>query len=404
MAARTGCCDTNRTCYGTSPRADFDGDGKEELYILTADTFSGTKTHADRLFDHDPTTGLWHDLFLHAVNKPSRNLNSGRSVAVIDRRGTGRYGFFVSNFARPFRYYELNSSGAIVDLAPSLELNFATGGRGLWVGPLVSDRPDILCVNEQGANLLLRNTGMGSFLEIAGDVRLHDAEENGRGVAAFDADGDGRLDVAWVNWEGPHRMMIRQPDGLFRDRATPAFALPSAARNLVVADFDNDGYEEIFIHNLAEPNRLYRQVNGEWRVMDAGAATLPAGHGTGAAVADIDRDGRLELLLAHGESAEQPLALFAANGPDHNWLRVEPKTRFGAPARNALVRLTAAGRTQVRVIDGGSGYLCQMEPVAHFGLGTTQQVEQVRITWPDGASATLDGPAIRKTHRVPYPR
>lgn len=396
--------DPDRQAIGLAA-GDLDGDGKEELYVLTADTYSGPKSYADRLFDHDPATGLWQDLFAQPANRPTRNLNSGRSVAVVDRRGTGRYGFFVANYGRPFRYYELGPDGSITDLAPPLGLDFTTGGRGLWVGPFVSDRPDVICVNERGGNFVLRNTGLGTFLEIAADVRLHDPDENARGVTVLDADADadGRLDVAWGNWDGPHRLMVRQPDGRFRDRATPAMAMPGQIRNVIAADFDNDGYEELFFHNLGEPNRLFRQVNGEWRLTDPGDAALPDGLGTGAAVADIDGDGRLELLLAHGESAPQPLSLFKANAAQHHWLRVTPKTRFGAPARGAVVKLTAGGRTQVRVIDGGSGYLCQMEPVAHFGLGDVTAVDSVRVTWPDGASATVRDTGVRRTVTMAYP-
>jgi hypothetical protein len=144
-------------------------------------------------------------------------------------------------------------------------------------------------------------------------------------------------------------------------------------------------------------------VNSEWRLTDAGDANLPNGLGTGAAVADIDGDGRLELLLAHGESIPQPLGLFRVAATDHHWLRVAPKTRFRAPARGALVRLTAGGRTQLRVIDGGSGYLCQMEPVAHFGLGNVSHIESVRVIWPDGANTTIRDPGLRRTIEVDYP-
>jgi hypothetical protein len=394
--------DPDRQAIGLAA-GDIDGDGQEELYVLTTDTYSGPKSYADRLFDHDPTTGQWHDLFSRPENRSVRNLNSGRSVAALDRRGIGRYGFVVANYGRPFRYYESGGDGRLTDLAPPLGLNFTTGGRGLWVGPLVSDRSDLLCINERGTNFLLRNTGLGTFLEIAAEVRLHDPDEHGRGVAVFDADDDGRLDVAWGNWDGPHRLMIRQPDGTFRDRATPAMALPSPVRNVIVADFDNDGYEELFFHNLGEANRLFRRVNSEWRLTDAGDANLPNGLGTGAAVADIDGDGRLELLLAHGESIPQPLGLFRVAATDHHWLRVAPKTRFRAPARGALVRLTAGGRTQLRVIDGGSGYLCQMEPVAHFGLGNVSHIESVRVIWPDGANTTIRDPGLRRTIEVDYP-
>lgn len=57
-------------------------------------------------------------------------------------------------------------------------------------------------------------------------------------------------------------------------------------------------------------------------------------------------------------------------GAGNNWLRVIPRTRFGAFARGAKVVLfTRQSGAHLRIIDGGSGYLCEMEPVAHFGLG-----------------------------------
>ena len=383
---------------------DFYGDGREELYALNSDTFSGPKEHADRLFARG-SDGAWEDLFARPVNRPARNLMAGRSVAAIDRRGTGRYGFFVANYRRPFRLYELTAHGVIRDIAPALGINPSAGGRGLWVGPLVSDRSDILCINERGPNLLYRNTGMGTFLEIGSEVNLADSQEHGRGVAVFDADGDGKLDIAYGNWEGPHRLMHRQPNGTFKDRATPALALPGPVRTVIAADFDNDGHEELFFNNMGEANRLFKYDEGEgaWRMRDAGAALEIEGFGTAAAVGDIDNDGRLELLIAHGEQIPQPLSLYRVADATGNWIRIQPLTRHGAPARGALVRLSAGRREQTRVIDGGSGYLCQMEPVAHFGLGRVAEVESVRITWPDGANHTVAAPPCRHTVRVPYP-
>ena len=123
---------------------------------------------------------------------------------------------------------------------------------------------------------------------------------------------------------------------------------------------------------------------------------------TGAAVADIDRDGVLESLIAHGEGQEQPLRLFKArNARGNHWLRVRPLTRFGAPARGAVARLEANGRRFTKSIDGGSGYLCQMEPVAHFGLGPTPTVKRLTITWPDGHSLAIDSPGVDRMLTVP---
>jgi len=388
--------------------ADVDGDGLEELYVLNADTFTGPTRHADRLF-HRSADGRWHDLFADPTNAAARNATSGRSVAAVDRRGSGRYGFFVARSGQPMRFIERTAEGHLADLAPALGMDACTVGRSLWVGPLASDRPDLFCGNERGPNFLYRNTSCGTFLEIASAVHLTDAAEHARGVVGLDADGDGHFDLAIANWDGPNRLMIRQPDGTFHDRATAAMAYPGPVRTLIAADFDNDGYEELFYHCLGEPNRLFRrEVDGtrplEWVMGDVGDAAEPDGYGTGAAVADIDGDGRLELLLAHGERAPQPLSLFKVESGDNHWLRVRPLTRFGAPARGAVVRLRAGGRTLVRVIDGGSGYLCQMEPVAHFGLGAVATVDEVRVTWPDGATATVSGPRVRRTFEVAYPR
>jgi hypothetical protein len=394
--------DPDRQAIGVAA-GDLDGDGREELYVLNTDTYAGPKQFADRLFDPRPDGG-WEDLFSRPGNRRARNLAAGRSVAAIDRRGVGRYGFVVANYGGPLRLYEFGPDDRLTDMAPGLGLDATTGGRGLWVGPLVSARADIFCANEHGPNLLFKNRGDGSFDEAAGEYRLADTDEHGRGVTALDADGDGRLDLAWGNWEGPHRLMVRQVDGTFRDQATPAMALPSAVRNVIAADFDNDGFEELFFNNLGEPNRLFRSVGGVWHLIDPGAAAEPDGLGTGACVADIDGDGVLELLVAHGESTAQPLSLFKWPRTASAWLRVRPMTRFGAPARGAAVRLTAGGRTQLRVIDGGSGYLCQMEPVAHFGLGGVGAVEEVTVTWPDGARHVVAHPAVGTLIDVPYPR
>ncbi len=389
--------------------ADVDGDGREELYVLNTDAFSGPTRHPDRLFDPLPDGG-WADLFAAPANRPVRNFAAGRSVAAVDRRGTGRYAFFVANYGKPLRLYELGADGGLRDLAAAVGLAHTTGGRGVLAAALAGCRTDLFCVNEHGANFLFVNRGDGTFAEAAERHGLADPDEHGRGVAAVDVAGDGRFGLCWGNWDGPHRLAVRRADGTFRDRASPALAFPSAVRTVVVADFDNDGHDEVFFNNIGEPNRLFRvRPAGGGRDPDVtmlapGDALEPDGLGTGAAVADVDGDGVLELLVAHGEGAAEPLSLFKSPAAAGNgWLRVAPLTRFGAPARGAVVRLTAGGRTWAKPVDAGSGYLCQMEPVAHFGLGPAGGADAVTVTWPDGAEWTLHAPAANRTLVVPYP-
>lgn len=75
-------------------------------------------------------------------------------------------------------------------------------------------------------------------------------------------------------------------------------------------------------------------------------------------------------------------------GFNNNWLRVVPRTRFGAFARGAKVVLyTKKSGAHLRIIDGGSGYLCEMEPVAHFGLGESGPGERGTMScgWDSGS-------------------
>jgi hypothetical protein len=375
--------------------ADFDGDGQEELYVAGADGVS------DRLLDPTPD-GRWVNRLAAPAYAVCGNNIIPRAVAAIDRRGTGRYGFLMNGFGF-LQLIEASPVGPPVDLAASVELPMAEVPSGLLVAPVAGDRPDVLCLGP-GSNSLYRNTG--SRFEIIAAFGQADPRESGQVGAAVDTDGDGRLDLCYGNADGPHRLMVRRPDGTFQDRATPVMAMPSAIRALLAADFDNDGFEELLFVNAVEPNRLFQSRAASdslgWFLADPGAAGGGDTYASGAVVADLDRDGRLELVIANDHPPDLALSLFKGPRTGNAWLRVKPLTRFGAPARGAAVRLTAAGRTQVRVIDCGGG-LSQSEPVAHFGLGRDPVVDSVTVTWPDGAAVTLGAPHPLRTLTVRYP-
>jgi hypothetical protein len=383
---------------------DLDGDGAEELYVTSADG-------PDRLFKRHPD-GTWADLLARAGR-----FAGGRAAAAVDRRGVGRYGFAVSG-PGPLRLVEPTPDGRPLDLAPSLDLDRVFGGWGLLAAPLLGHRPDLFVATDDAPGVLLRGREDGTFEEVAEWAGRGDPDDGGRAGAAVDVGGVLGLCVAAA--DGPHRLLVPGRDGR-RDRATPALALASAVRTVVAADLDNDGHDELFFVNHGEPNRLFRvSANGrrqpaggeghrpadagrspEVVMLDPGAAAEADGPGVGAAAGDIDGDGVLELLVTH---AGRPLALYKASPAAGNrWLRVVPLTRFGAPARGAVVRLAAGGRTRVKVIDGGSGCGCQMEPVAHFGLGAERDVGQVTVTWPDGVEVAFAPPGVNRTLAVQYP-
>ena len=391
--------DPSRKAIGVGA-CDMDGDGREELYFLNVDRFGGLGEVSDRLFRREGDG--WVDVFESTNNVSAVNRFSGRSVMCFDRDGDGQFGVFVANYGGPMKLFEADDQWQLIDVAPELGMALTTGGRSLVNLPEVDGRMRLFAGNENGPNFFFTGTNP-EYENIAELKGIDDPYETVRGVAVLDADEDGRLDLVYGNWDGPHRLFL-QRDDRFENAVTDEMTVPSRIRTVIAADFDNDGYEEIFWNNIGEPNRLFKKVDGEWVEADMGAALEPDGLGTGAAIVDIDGDGRLELFVAHGESGEQPLSLFRWGANSNHFLRVNPLTSQGGAARGAIVKLITEERQQLRVIDAGSGYLCQMEPVAHFGLGQFSGSVSIEVRWPDGTLERVDNVEIDQTISVPYPR
>ena len=385
--------DQARSTIGVAA-CDIDNDGFEELYFLNTDTYSGQKQFSDRLLDNNKDI---IDLFQLDKNLRSLNLTAGRSVVCVDRNGDGKYGIYVANYGGPTRFYELKN-GSIVDQAPLLNINRITGGRAVIAGHILSNYMDIFAANERGPNFLYINEN-GTFKDVAESLGVEDTFENGRGTTLTDFLYRGKLDIVSGNWNGEHRIFLNNRNK-FNDIANSEFKIPSRVRTIISADFDNDGFDEIFVNNIGEPNKLFKILSdGELKQIQLGNGLEPLGLGTGAAVADIDNDGILELLVSHGESGLQPLSLFKANiKKSFNFLRILPKTPFNAPARGATVILNTNMRNHAKTIDAGSGYLCQMEPVAHYGLRNGEKVNSVTIKWTDGSSDNFNINQLNKTY------
>ena len=373
---------------------DIDSDGYEEIYFLNTDTYSGEKKYSDRLIDLKNTK--FFDIFEQKKNQIDLNFTAGRSVVCVDRNGNGKYGIYVANYGGPTRFYE-KFKGKIKDRAAEFGLNKITGGRAVVAGHILSNNIDIFAANERGVNFLYKNVD-GVFYDVASGYNVLDPYENGRGTALSDILYRGQLDIVSGNWDGEHRIFIKKENS-FKDIADSNFKRPSKIRTVISADFDNDGYDEIFMNNIGEPNKLFKVLEGgvfKEIKMENGLETV--GLGTGAAVADVDDDGILELLVSHGESGFQPLTLYKADITNFNYLRIKPLNLYGAPARGATVTMKSNKRIHSKTIDAGSGYLCQMEPVAHYGIRKGEKDFKVEIKWTDGSIETFDIDELNKTY------
>lgn len=275
--------------------------------------------------------------------------------------------------------------------------------------------PDIFVANDDKANHLWINQHDGTFKEealirgLAYNVLSHN--QGNMGVALGDVDGNGELDVFVTHLtEEIHTLWLQEPRGLFRDRTAAAgLASPSwrgTGFGTVLADFDHDGALDLAIVNgrvaagpiadgvvlgphwshYAERNQLF--VNdGRGKFQDVSPANASfcgqAMVSRGLAFGDIDGDGAIDLLVT---TIGGPARLFRNVAPKKgHWLMVraiDPK--LNRDAYGARIVVQAGERRWVGGIYPGQSYLCSNDCRAHFGLGSAQTVDSIRILWPDG--------------------
>jgi hypothetical protein len=142
--------------------------------------------------------------------------------------------------------------------------------------------------------------------------------------------------------------------------------------------------------NGFERNVLFHN-QGSGSFVDVGYATESnrIEDGRGVAVADFDRDGRLDLLL---QNLEKPAVLLMGRGETGNWLQLSLEgTESNRDAIGAIATVRIGDAQQMRQVSAGSGFLSSSSPILHFGLGEATSVDSVEIRWPSGRTTKISG-------------
>jgi tetratricopeptide (TPR) repeat protein len=302
-----------------------------------------------------------------------------------------------------------NDNGRFVDVSAEAGITAAdTDGRGFGVVTCDLDddgKLDIYVANDMSANFLFHNLGNFRFAEVghASGVAAN-AEggyQAGMGVACGDLDGDGLPDLAVTNFFGESTTFYQNLGaGLFTDR-TAALGLKASSRSrlgfgIALFDTDDDGRLDLMTANGHvndyRPNVPYAMpaqllLNGpEGRLIDvterAGPPFTVPHIGRGLAVGDLDNDGRLDaVMVAHNE----PLVTFhnQTAGGRSLTLRLEG-TASNRDAVGARVTVAVGGRRLVAWRTGGGSFLSASDPRLHFGVGDAARIDQIEIRWPSG--------------------
>jgi enediyne biosynthesis protein E4 len=273
--------------------------------------------------------------------------------------------------------------------------------------------PDLLFSNDSQPNKLYRNQGNGVFTEKGQSAGVAFSEDGmaraGMGVDAFDYDRSGSPSLIITNFA--HQMLAlfhNDGTGVFADQAPQSelgrATLLTMGFGCFFFDYDNDGWPDIFVANGHIDQDIHRvQLNVTYAMSPQLFRNLGKGNfrevtkrlgneftaprvGRGAAYADVNNDGSLDLLLASNNDRSSLLLNVPANdAASLQSLRIKlVGTKSNRDGIGAVVTLTAGSDTQSAMLRSGSSYLSASELILTFGLARHTQADSIEIHWPSG--------------------
>ena len=358
---------------------DLNGDGLQDLYVVNylsgPDVYSRKCIHPD---GNRVPVQCSPTYFPAAQDRLYHNLGDGRFADVTDSAG-------------------------IID----------SNGKGLAV--VIADFDDsrrlsVFVANDTTANSYFVNRvdspgGSPQFVEQGVLTGLaYNATGNAQsamGIAAGDANQDGRLDLLVTNFTREvNTLYLHQPGDVWMDGiresglAEPGYFMMGWGTQFL--DGTLDGLEDLFVANgdLYPTSIPYQMPQHYFHNRGNGRFTLAtpdrrgpyfAQRWLGRAVArlDVNRDGLPDLAVTHVDS---PFALLVNESPRHgNFLSVRLRGVISdREAIGATVRVTAKGKTWSRQLVGGDGFAVSNERVLTFGLSETESIESISVAWPSG--------------------
>jgi hypothetical protein len=426
---------------------DYDNDGYDDLFV--------TAYGQSHLF-HNNGNGTFTDVTQKAGLLGPKEFST--SAAWVDYDKDGHLDLVVGNYVQwtqetdlyctldgksksyctpesykgtPVRLWHNRGNGTFEDVTQKAGLGEPTS-KTLGVAVLDYDNdgwPDLLFSNDTQPNKLYRNNGNGTFTEkavVAGVAFSEDGVARaGMGVDAGDYDHSGHPSLLITNFANQMLSLYHnEGNGLFVDEAPRSeigrASLLTLGFGCFFFDYDLDGWPDVLVANghidadiqrvqanvkYAMPPHLFRNIgNGKFaevtKTLGAGFAAPRVGRGV--AYADINNDGRLDVLISTNSG---PVYLFRneAQGTSaaNRSLRIRlTGTKSNRDGIGATVKLTSGGETQTQMLRSGSSYLSASELVLTFGLAQREKADGIEIRWPSGQVDRLTNVAAGETVSV----
>ncbi len=437
----------NRGGFGMGAAwGDYDNDGLLDLYVTNYGrsvlyhnngdgTFTDVTDRAGVANHRWGMTPVWLDydndgyLDLYVPNYVDYNLKGVPAGATSQEYGIDvPFTLNPASFAPvPNRLYHNNRDGTFTDVAPRLRVADASG-RSLSVAFAdftLNGWQDIYVGNDISSNRLYQNLGHGRFQDVSASSWSEEYRGT-MGIAIGDFDRDGDLDMFLSHWIG-------QGDALYQNLwneqksagklhfenvadmyGCGAISYSTAGWGTFFFDFDNDGWLDLLVLNgstfedksdttkLVPEKPFLLWSKGEDGFFDlaasgvAGSALQTARNARGAAYADYDRDGDLDMIVTtnHGRA----VLLRNDGGNRNHWLCVHLiGTRSNRQGIGARLLLEAGGKRYLRQYGVQGSYLSSSIPEAWFGLGQIKQIDSLTIAWPSGSRQVFRDLPIDRT-------
>jgi hypothetical protein len=414
---------------------DYDNDGYEDIFVAGV--------YRNTLY-HNNGDGTFTDVTEKAgLAQPDKEYGPLWSVGAgwVDVNNDGLLDLFVVNYLKwdgtkeppctfegkpeychPKYYKELpnqlflnQGNGKFADISASSGIRSHLG-KGMAVGIADYDGdglPDLFVSNDKLFNFLFHNKGKGKFEELGFEAGValpeHGNLISGMGVDFRDFNNDGYPDIAVVALD-METFPLYQNDrkGAFVEvtgkSGMSQLSNPMAGYSVNIADFDNDGWKDIFVsrgdvqspamaarRHIDQPNTVFRNVaGGKWSALteEAGFAAVPAKRHRGSAFGDFNHDGKLDLVVT---ALSAPAEIWMNDSPAENhWLEISLEgTKSNRDGIGAKVRISAGGQSQFNHATTATGYASSSAGPVHFGLGAAKVVDEIEIRWPSGTIQRL---------------
>ena len=417
--------------------ADVNKDGWIDLFITTITTTDSVKTipRATNLFFLNNGDNTFREATVEyridQMNSFSTGVNFG------DFNADGYPDVYVGNYFHEYTgelneisdativnanntargYLLLNKKGEYFE---NVYAKYGLNHRGFGFGGLFTDfdndgDSDLLVNHDFGykakPNYLLQNEyPKKSFTYVEKQLDM-DLRINAMAAAVGDYDNNGLLDYFVTNIRFNHFMVNQGVGKPFinksKELGTQLFKISWGAN---FGDFDQDGDLDLFVANgdlnpncTPMNNFYYENNNNKFTEVAYKVGVNDYGISRGSVIFDIENDGDLDILVVNQNPVlaypiPSKTILYRNDSTQGNWIKIALQgIQSEANGIGSRVKIVCDTTQMIREIDGGgSSHLSQNSTIAHFGLGTTNQIDSIIVTWVGGKQQILTNQAANQ--------